>query len=310
MKLTAILLLSACLQVSATGFSQNITLSEKNVPLQKVFKQIHKQTGYQFFYQDEMLDKAGRISINVKNAPLEKVLAICFKDIPLSYSIANNAITVKPKNVDVVLQPQLPVANIIHGTVKDAKGNSLAGVSVIVKGTTKGTSTGTDGSFSIDANVGDVLEFSMVGYQTKSITVGQSKSIFVVMEIKISLGDEVIVIGYGTQKKSDLTGSISSVKSNELNAYPASNVSHALQGRAAGVFVQQNSGAPGSPLQIRIRGTNSIQGSNEPLWIIDGFPGDQNLLNTSDIDRIEILKDASATAIYGSRGANGVIRYY
>lgn len=310
MKLTAILLLSACLQVSATGFSQNITLAEKNVSLQKVFKQIHKQTGYQFFYEDEMLNKAGRINIDVKDAPLEKVLAICFKDLPLSYSIANNAITVTPKNVDVVLQPQLPVINNIRGTVKDQKGNPLAGVSVILKGTAKGTSTGPDGSFSIEANVGDVLKFSIVGYREKSVTVGKSNNISVVMEIEAAMGSEVVVVGYGTVKRSDLTGSVSSVSSDKITQVNAvSNLAQTFQGEAAGVQVSQASGQPGESVIIKIRGTNSIGASNQPLYVVDGMPtnGIGADLNLNDIASVQILKDASSVAIYGSRGANGVI---
>jgi hypothetical protein len=167
MRLTAILLLSTCLQVSATGFSQDVTLSERHVSLQKIFNQIHKQTGYQFFYEDEMLNKTGRINIKVKDMPLEKVLAICFKGFPLSYSIVNNVITLKRKTGDLVQTIEAPAFINIQGTVKDAQGQPLVGVSVIVKGTNKGTSTDANGHFSIDANVGNVLEFSIVGYSKK-----------------------------------------------------------------------------------------------------------------------------------------------
>jgi len=309
MKLTTILLLTACLQVSAMGFSQKITLSEKNVTLKKVLKQIHKQTGYQFFYEDEMLKKAGRINIDVKDAPLEKVLAICFKDAPLSYSIVNNAITVTPKKVDVVLQSQLPAINNIHGTVKDEKGNPLAGVSVIIKGTNKGTSTNADGNFTIEANVGEVLEFSFIGYQKKSIKLGNNTHLIVVMEIEATMGNNVVVIGYGTVKKSDLTGSVSVVKGSDVSSAPVASVDQALQGKAAGVQVTSVNGSPGAPTTIRIRGGNSITASNEPLYVVDGFIGGGNLtsINPDDILSIEILKDASATAIYGARGANGVV---
>ncbi len=307
MKLTAILLLSACLQVSATGFSQNITLAEKNVSLQKLFKQIHKQTGYQFFYEDEMLNKAGRINIDVKDASLEKVLAICFKDLPLSYSIANNAITVTPKNVDVVLQPQLPAINNIHGTVKDQKGDPLAGVSVIVKGTAKGTSTGTDGSFSIDANVGDVLKFSIVGYREKSVTVGQNNNISVVMEIEAEVGNEIVVVAYGTEKKADLTGSVASVSSKQIENRPITNITNALEGTVAGVTVVQNNGQPGRDAgTINIRGIGTLNNSN-PMVVVDGMISTMNDVNPNDIASISVLKDAASAAIYGSRAANGVI---
>ncbi|HET7118986.1 MAG TPA: TonB-dependent receptor [Hanamia sp.] len=311
MKLTAILLLSACLQVSATGFSQNITLSEKNVTLQKVFKQIHKQTGYQFFYEDEMLDKVGRISINVKDAPLEKVLAICFKDAPFTYSVENNAITVRPKNVDVVLQPQLLAINNIHGTIKDDKGNPLVGVSVIVKGTTKGTSTNTNGSFSIDANAGDVLEFSFVGYQKKSIRVGNNTDINVVMEIEAMIGNEVVVVGYGTQKKADLTGSVSTVDFDKqsMASRAISNVSTALAGLASGIRVRQDNGLPSDDniADLSIRGVGSLNISSAPLVVIDGVVGNINSISPNDVASVSVLKDAASAAIYGSRASNGVI---
>lgn len=307
MKLTAILLLSACLQVSATGFSQNITLSEKNVPLQKVFKQIHKQTGYQFFYEDEILNKAGRINIQVKDMPLEKVLAICFKDAPLTYSVENNAITVKRKNAEVVFQPQLPPVLNIKASVKDQNGNPLAGVSVIVKGTKKGTSTAADGSFSIDANTGDVLEFSIIGYRKKSITIEKNQELIVVMEIEATLGNDVVVVGYGTQKKATLTGSVVEVKGDDITKSPAINVASSLAGQLPGVIINSPTGEPGrDDPSILIRGM-STTGNTSPLVIIDGVErGGLGQLNPNDIASISVLKDASA-AIYGAEAANGVI---
>lgn len=310
MKLTAVLLLSACLQVSANGFSQDITLSEKNVSLQKVFKQIHKQTGYQFFYQDEMLNKVGRIDINVKDVPLEKVLAICFKDLPLSYSIANNTITVKRKTeVDVVQNPP-PAFIDIRGTIKNAQGDPLAGVSVIVRGTNRGTSTNSDGSFSIDANVGDILEFTIVGYQKKSLTVGSDAAINIQLEIEVSVGSEVVVIGYGTQRKQDVTGAVSSIPAEKFLERPVSTFDQALQGLVPGLQVAQRNASPGELSTINIRGIGSLSAGFEPLFVVDGFPTDQRnatAMNPMDIQSVEILKDASSTAIYGSRGANGVI---
>ncbi|MEO9144820.1 MAG: TonB-dependent receptor [Ginsengibacter sp.] len=326
MKLTAILLLSACLQVSANGFSQDISLSAKNVTLQKVFRQIHKQSGYQFFYEDGMLNKAGRININVKDMPLEKVLTICFKGLPLSYSITNNVITVNLKTEDPVQRMEAPVFISIQGVVKDAQGNPLAGVSVIVKRTQKGTSTGTDGRFTIDANVGDELEFTMIGYQKKTITIGQNRNITVVMEIEETTGNEIIIIGYGTQKKSDVTGAISSYTPKEDEAARSVSVDEMLQGKIPGMNVTNSASGPGAASSVIIRGANSLRGDNQPLYIIDNIPqsstgqfagnvaGDNQIpenplttLNPNDIESIQVLKDASATAIYGSRGANGVI---
>ncbi|WP_418262532.1 SusC/RagA family TonB-linked outer membrane protein [Flavobacterium faecale] len=202
-------------------------------------------------------------------------------------------------------------AQTVSGTVS-AEGMPLPGATVLIKGTTKATNTDLDGRFTIAADAKSTLVFSYIGFASKEIVVGNQK------QIKISLDqdsnnklEEVVVIGYGTQRKSDLTGSVSSVSAKDLRAVPVSRVDQALQGRATGVQVTQNSGAPGSSTSIRIRGGNSITGSNEPLWVIDGIVVGNNYnlnnLNSNDIKSIEILKDASSIAIYGSRGANGVV---
>jgi TonB-dependent starch-binding outer membrane protein SusC len=197
----------------------------------------------------------------------------------------------------------------IKGKVS-AEGETLPGASVIIKGTTQGTTTDIDGNFTIVANSKNTLVFSFVGYNSKEIVVGNQSLINVDLESDNNL-DEVVVIGYGTQRKSDLTGSVSSVNADDIKSVPVSRVDQALQGRAAGVHVTQTSGAPGAGTAIRIRGGNSITGSNEPLWVIDGIVVgtnfDLNNINTNDIKSIEILKDASSIAIYGSRGANGVV---
>lgn len=198
---------------------------------------------------------------------------------------------------------------IANGTVMTEKDVPLSGVSVNVKGSSVGTITNTEGKFTLDVEKGVTLVFSFVGYETKEIKVEKESIGNVQISSTASSLGEVVVIGYGTQRKSDLTGSISQVKSSEINSYPSTNALQALSGRTTGVQVLQNTGAPGAPISVRIRGTNSIQGSNEPLYVIDGFPttGALQDINNTDIESIEILKDASATAIYGSRGANGVV---
>nr|WP_297915427.1 TonB-dependent receptor [uncultured Allomuricauda sp.] len=197
----------------------------------------------------------------------------------------------------------------ITGTVSDSDG-PLAGASVVVKGTINGVSTDFDGNFSIEAGPSDVLLISYIGYTPKEIPVGDQTQIDVNLEAGNKL-DEVVVIGYGTQRKSDLTGSVSSVSSEEITQIPTSRVDQVLQGRAAGVQVTQASGAPGAGTAIRVRGGNSITGSNEPLFVIDGIVVGTNFnlnnINPNDIQSLEILKDASSIAIYGSRGANGVV---
>ena len=313
MKLTAILLTAAALQVNAGGFAQKLTLDLHDVRLEKVFKEIRKQTGYAFFYEKGILQKADRISLQVKDAGIEEALNKCFSGQQLDYSIVDKTIVIKEKPAPVITEKtevEQPVAPAeIKGIVKGEKGAPLAGVSVIVKGTQKGTSTNIDGSFSIDAKAGDVLEFSIVGYKNTSITVGDKTSINIQMEVEVVAGNEVVVIGYGTQKKSDLTGSVTSLKAGDLTlGGTVSNAAQALQGRAAGVLVTQNSKAPGGSISVRIRGSNSISSTNEPLYVVDGFPTSNGAdINPNDIASMEILKDASATAIYGARAANGVI---
>jgi TonB-linked SusC/RagA family outer membrane protein len=198
----------------------------------------------------------------------------------------------------------------IKGKVINSNGEPLIGVTISVEGAEVGTVTDEEGNYSISAPGGSSLVFSYVGYETQTVAIGDRSTLNVTLVEEVSALDEVVVIGYGTQRRSDLTGSVSQVGAREVNAFPATNVLQTLNGRAAGVQVSQTTGAPGAGLNVRIRGTNSIQGGNEPLYVVDGFPifgNNPTVLNNMDVESIEILKDASATAIYGSRGANGVI---
>jgi len=196
----------------------------------------------------------------------------------------------------------------LSGNVVSKDGSGIAGVSVAIKGSSEGTVTNGEGNFSLQTSArSGTLVFSSVGLKTLEVPLTNSSVYQVTMETSTYSIGEVVAIGYGTVKKSDLTGSVASIKGDQVSEFPTTNLAQALQGRATGVLVQQNTGAPGATMQIRIRGTNSIMGSNEPLWIIDGFPGDPSMINNDDVESIEILKDASATAIYGSRGANGVV---
>ncbi|MEO9144813.1 MAG: TonB-dependent receptor [Ginsengibacter sp.] len=334
MKITTYFLLSACLSASAGGIAQKVTLSQKNVKLEKVFREIRKQTGYVFFYDARVLEGAKSVNVNVKDASVEEALKETLQGQHLDFSIERKTVTIVQK--PEVAKPIVDVSpsillSVINGTVKDQLGNPLAGVSVIIKGTRKGVTTNTDGSFNIDANVGEVLEFTFVGYQKKSVTVGQVNNLTVVMEIEVSVGNEVVVIGYGTQKRSDLTGSIATVDMKEITNVPATNFQTAIQGKVPGVTVSTTSGGPGATPQIKIRGTGSIGAGNDPLYVINGIPMPDNAnlnipinrqtntafqatppsplsaINSHNIESINILKGPSATAIYGSRGSNGVI---
>ncbi len=198
----------------------------------------------------------------------------------------------------------------VTGRVTNKNGESIIGANIIEKGTTNGTVTDIDGNFSLRLASNAVLQITYIGFLAQEISAeGRTNFNIILIEDTKSL-DELVVIGYGSVRKSDLTGSVSSVKAEDINAFATSNVLQALQGRSSGVMVKQNSGSPGGAVSVRIRGTNSIQGSNEPLYVIDGFPSSSSrptVLDNANIESLEILKDASAVAIYGSRGANGVV---
>ncbi|PXX31801.1 TonB-dependent receptor [Arenibacter sp. ARW7G5Y1] len=205
----------------------------------------------------------------------------------------------------------LQAQQIISGTVTDESGQPLPGVNVIVQGTANGTVADFDGNYSINAAEGAVLEFSYLGFLAQNVQVGKATTINVVLQEDVSLLDEVVVIGYGTSSKKDLVSSVSSIKSDVLENQPVARVDQALQGRATGVEVTSNNGSPGTGSTIRIRGNSSINGNNDPLYVIDGFIAgtgfNLNTINVNDIASIEILKDATALSIYGTRGASGVI---
>ncbi len=213
-------------------------------------------------------------------------------------------------HTDAFIRDAESIALDISGTVMDNEGNPLIGVNIRVKGTDFGTATDADGAFYLeDVDEEAILVFSYIGYQTKEVSVAGNTSLTVTVLSDSQLLDEVVVVGYGTQTKRDLTGSVAQISNKELESVPVYNVGEALQGRASGVSIVNNSGAPGSRVQVRIRGGNSMIGSNDPLYVVDGFPlvGGLNFINPADIETIDVLKDASATAIYGARGANGVV---
>jgi TonB-linked SusC/RagA family outer membrane protein len=313
MRITAVLIIGVSLHVSANSYSQSVTLSARRITLEKVFRIIEKQTDFSFLWNETLLDKGHTVSIDVKDAPLSRVLDLCLRDLPLTYRILDKAVLIEiapaynsPDTTPAAPKPQ----NIVHGRVITEKGEPLAGATVVVKGTKTSTITDETGNFQI--NAGDiqspVLEISFVGYiPTQYRAHGHSEFVVQLQQDNRSLGD-VVIVGYGEQRKRDVTGSISTVKADEIAKRPLVRVEQALQGTTPGVAVQSSNGMPGTPLSVRIRGVNSITGSNEPLYVIDGYIG-ANLgsITPSDIESLEILKDASATAIYGSRASNGVV---
>ncbi len=310
MKLTGFLIaVSIFSALAGSSYSQTklLNLDMEKATVKEVLSKIEDQSEFYFMYSGKIIDVDREVSVNNKNQKIDQVLKNLFEGTNVKYVIKDRFIVLTDSKssgdvFDVMQQKS------VSGIVTDESGVPLPGVTVVVKGTTTGTITDADGNYSLqNVQAGTTLIFSFVGMKTQEIAVAGKTTIDIQMEEDAIGLDEVVAIGYGTVKKSDLTGSVTSVKSGELSAIPSSSVIQALSGRAAGVHVKQNTGAPGGAISVRIRGTNSIKGSNEPLYVIDGFPGDIGTLNNNDIASIEILKDASATAIYGSRGANGVV---
>lgn len=314
MKLTLVLVIAACMQVNAGGYAQKITLSQENVSLAKLFHEIRDQSGYLFLYNDKQLNDGKKVTIKVKDASIEEVLKQSFKDQLLTYAIVEKTIVVIPKAeikepdlIPAVLPPPPPIE--IHGRVVNQQGQPLQNVSVLITGTQTGTTTNSEGRFSLtapdDKNV--ALEISSVGYQTKRVSVGKQTEVNIVLELDVAGLSDVVVVGYGTQKKSDLTGAVSVVNTSDIQSTPVAGIDKALNGRVAGVSVF-DSKQPGGGVAVRIRGFGTIN-NNDPLYIIDGIPVTNgiNNINPADIETIQVLKDASSASIYGARASNGVI---
>ena len=326
MKLTVLILLGFMMQVSASVYSQTakLSLDLQDKRISEVLKEIEESTNYRFFYQREQVDVDRIVNMQVKNQSVDEILSHLFKDQNVTYKIMDdNLILITSGEVGVQQQRN------IKGVVKNADGESVPGVTVIVKGTTNGTITDVDGNYTLTKVPSDAtLIFSFVGMRTQEVPISGKTTINVMMEDETIGLDEVVAIGYGTVKKSDLTGSVSSMKKEDLNTESNTSIGEMLQGRSAGVQVIQSDAEPGGGVAIRIRGAGSINAGSGPLYVIDGLPVDNSLvvdgsgagvvgtrsprnplssINPSDIESIEVLKDASATAIYGARGANGVI---
>lgn len=311
MNFTAIFLLAICLNASAKGFSQQVSISEKDVTLEKVFKEINRQTGYTFVYTESLLKKGKKVSITVLNASLEQALDVCFKDQPITYTILNKMVVIKDKEIspqkEYVYTAPPPIN--ISGKVTNNKGEPLQGVSVLIAGTKKGTTTDSEGRFVLTVSNADniVLEVSNIGYQAKTVNVGKQTEINVTLEEAVAGLNDVVVVGYGTQKKVSLTSAVSQITGTELTKRPVSNVQQALQGLAPGVTVLDQGGVPGrSNATVRVRGVTTLN-NNDALIIVDGIEQRLAEINPEDIESISILKDAASTSIYGSRAANGVI---
>ncbi|MFI5194475.1 MAG: TonB-dependent receptor [Chitinophagales bacterium] len=316
MKLTAFLLFAVCLQVAARTEGQKVTLTVKNAPMKKVFREIQKQTGLNVLVNENILDKAGKVTLEVRNMPVSDVLNLCFRNEQLSYSIIDGTIVVAAKPAPAPTAPLQEPGNLLpplidfHGHITDSAGNPLVGASVIVKGTKRGTSTDVNGNFELnDVKNNAILVISFSGYANKEYEV--NGQIFVNIKLMRSTNpmDEIIVIGYGSQRRADLLGAVSSINSSEIANIPTSNLSNVLAGRLSGTYVETNTGTPGISSSIRIRAQSSWNGG-DPVYVIDGVVRDKtsfDALGPNEVDQITILKDAASAAIYGSRSSNGVI---
>lgn len=345
MKLTAILLTVFFLQVRADGLSQTVTFSGSNVPLEKVMNAIKEQTGYIFFYKENIWSVARPVDLNVRGAKLEEVLNLVFKQQPLNYTIEETTIIISKATAPVgspqpINPPAAPRA-VLKGRVLTKEKEPLISANVLNKRTGKGTTTDVNGYFTLtDVNLEDLLIISYTGYVSQSINVNELTPLVVVLEAAANELDQVVMQGYGQTTRRFSTGNIAKVTSEEIVKQPVLNPLQALQGRVAGLVITQTSGFGSAPMKVEIRGRSNINDrfTSEPLYIIDGVPltvmelggnsayssgssgflqnsmgtpaGGQSpffSINPQDIESIEVLKDADATAIYGSRAANGVI---
>jgi TonB-linked SusC/RagA family outer membrane protein len=307
-RLFILFLLLGSLPLSAIAYAQTITISGKNISLVKVFKAIEQQAGYGIFYDVQSMSHAQPVNLEVRNAAVETVLNKALSNQPYTYTIRNKTIFITAKVPPAVdLTPAADTAIHVYGAVVDLKGQFLPGVTVIEKGSNGGTVTNESGEFKLRVKgKSGVLVFKYIGFQSQEAPVTAGNMKITLSEEKSDLS-EVIVVGYGTQKKENLTGAVAAVSSKQIENRSVSNVSSSLAGLAPGVAVRQGNGRPGSDgATIRIRGTGTLN-NNDALVLIDGIIGSIDAVNPNDIESISILKDAASASIYGSLAANGVI---
>jgi len=304
MKLTTFFMLALALHVSARGVGQDkLTFAFKKTEIAVILEHIEKQTNYRFLYNDQLEDVRHKITLAVEDASIEQALDLVFDRTSLIYQfMENNLIVVKEDEGKSGRQKN------ISGKITDESGAPLVGVSIKVKGTSRGTTTNERGEFTINADDNDVLVLSYVGFESQEVRVGANAAINVsLVSVKKDL-ENIVIIGYGQVKKRDLTGAVVSVKGDEVKKVPAGNIMESVQGKVSGMDVVRTSGGAGAKPMVTVRGNRSINANNDPLFIVDGIQySSYEDINANDVESMEVLKDASSTAIYGSRGANGVI---
>lgn len=301
-------LLMVCVFCSYAGnaHSQNakVSIRMNNVKLDKILNEIENQTDYLFIYNNQV-DINKITSVKVKNEAVAQVLDRILSGTGINYELEGTHIILTTEAIkDLHAQQQ---AKTVTGTVTDVSGEPIIGANIRIKGTTTGTITDIDGNFSIKAEPQSVIEVSYIGYLTQETVINNQKSIRFLLKEDTKTLDEVVVIGYGVQKKADLTGSVANINTEKLNTQSNANIGQALQGKIAGVDIVSQSGAPGSGTRIMVRGIGTLNNAS-PLYIVDGmYMNSIDHINPNDIASIDVLKDASSAAIYGSRAANGVI---
>ncbi len=328
MKLFAMLMLVGILQLSANvkGQKAEVDMNMHNASLVDFFSEIKKQTDYEFLYNHDLVMTKKSVNLDVNQQDLKDLLKDVLHERDLDYELDDNVIIISERKY-VAPKPVVQEKRELKGTVTDADGNTLPGVSVVVKGTTNGVATDIDGKYNIKIEGEDaVLVFSFVGMMPQELTYNGQTTINVTLTPDTEQMEEVVVVGYGSVDKKDLTGTVATVKSEDLELVKTQTIDGALAGQMTGVFVSASGGAPGSGNIVHIRGLSGITGDNQPLYVVDGVPIVQNpnfgtlglgtygsrenpllSINPNDIERVDVLKDASAAAIYGSRAANGVI---
>ena len=312
MKFVVLMVLLPVITFAIPAYSQKqIKMDVQGVSLEQVLKELQVQSGYYILYNKQDVQGVKNVSLKVDGSSVKEVLELCLRNTSLQYAIEDQTILISLKKAGI--EPEKKESVIIKGVVKDSKGSVLPGVTVIIKGTSVGTATGIDGNFSLNLVKQDTatLLFSFVGMKTKEVKWTGQSELNIVLEDEMSEMDEVVVIGYGTSTKKDLTGAVASFDTRVIEESTATNVATMMQGQISGLSILAGRGAPGSPARLEIRGVPSLSGATSPLIVVDNVPMtsdfDINELNPDDIQSIDVLKGASSAAIYGSRAAAGVI---
>lgn len=312
MKLTVVLLLVSVLQVSAKAFSQtSFNISKSGITLEQLFDEVEKSSDYSFFYKDEEINKREKVNVNAAEASIEELLDEAFSGKNIAYTIRNTNIVLSKKAAPTAVPASQPVGITVTGTVRDTDGGRLTGVTIVSPDTGNATISDLYGEYQIRVSGENAeLQFSLPGFKTLTVTAGRRTEINVTLEQEVQKFDDIVVVGYGTQKKTTVVGSLQSINVDNLRA-PSSNLSTSFAGQLSGVIAVQRSGEPGADgADFWIRGISTFSGMTSPLIIIDGvkaLSGDLNAYDPEMIESFSILKDATATALYGSRGANGVM---